>query len=169
MLTSLWWIKALKSDERSFIYEFRPPASQEELDELREILGIPVPQDLESFLLNSNGLYGDNNGWEFGIIYSIDDIKSRTENFRSSIVSPFPNLKNYVQIGYEPNRHCFSIYLFEDVHNENEKILSGVYNFSPLVESQNWDGYFDYIGKDLSEYFINWYHLKPSFDELKES
>jgi hypothetical protein len=76
------WMKMIPELQWGF-FEFRPPANPLEIDSLNKILKFEIPNDLREFYLKSNGLYGNNNGWDVPIISSIEDVTQNLSTIKS--------------------------------------------------------------------------------------
>jgi hypothetical protein len=156
------WLSDLRAVIDHGYYTFRPPAEEDAIEDLNKFCEFPIPSDLFLFLTIHNGFYGDNNGWEYRIISSTEDIKNDTKRLRNlpHQFEKLGDISTLIQIGYEPNRHCFTIYKCKNEKISTSEIRLGVYHFSPLVPEQpQWKGYCEFVADDLESYIRSRYKI----------
>ena len=157
------WVEDFRREVDYGSWTLRPPASFEEIESLNEFLGFTMPNDLKTFLTMHNGLYGDNNGWEFKIVSSVQDIELDTKEIRASSFkfAHLGDVNTIIQIGYEPNSDIYTIYKCKSEKKINRGWMQGIYHCIPQVADQSGNsGYFEFISDNL-ESFIRSQYIDP--------
>src|SRR4051812_16179542 len=117
--------------------EFSPPARTEEVDQIERELGQPVPMDLRSLLMESNGVLGE---WSIDIVWPAERVVKDNKNFRthegfSELYQPFDGLMFFGsnaggdQFAYVVNAPEEGVFVWEHESDERRKVADDLADY----------------------------------------
>jgi SMI1 / KNR4 family (SUKH-1) len=76
------WVERIRELEWGN-FDLREPASESQIAALEQLLGVPLPSDLAAFYKRTNGISGDNNGWEYQVIGNTEEVMGNVRSIRN--------------------------------------------------------------------------------------
>jgi hypothetical protein len=173
-----YWIDQIREFEWG-AFEIGSPVASSDITVLENHLGFSLPNDLRDFYLIANGIFGDNNGWEYQIIGSVTQViqnlegikKGRKrldlgfeeieifypETLRSIRAIPLDDANNAVGAG--------AFYLTEIPSEPNSMWNgTGIYRYLASQTIQIRDAEITFIAPDLGKYLVDFF----GFDNAPE-
>lgn len=109
------------------------PALLEEVSELEMVLGFGLPEGLRTFLLEFNGIWVDNNGWNIPIVGSVEWIRQYMLEYKQNPLS-FGILTDYDRVLFFAGEvDDFNVWILSG----SGKIKQGIYSFKQSYYRQD--------------------------------
>jgi SMI1 / KNR4 family (SUKH-1) len=175
------WLETVKNLDWG-CFDIRPPASHDEISDLEKHLDFSLPDDLREFYCVANGLYGDNNGWEFQIIASIQDvirnIKSIEVGFYKPVVERSHIIlydkkfrsKNIIPITDGDNSVGVAEFYYPRSNTDSDLNISkfGIYSHKLSSPKQKRDSEITFQAENVNEYIHKFFGIESQEESQDE-